>query len=148
MEYKTLDEIGRVARAVSLESGIGRMSRRERLERWATVLERYEGRLRALMRIEYLSQQERIDLRGEDTPLTVAYRDPVLRAEGLTSDRLGSAMAFFHLSERAAHHLLCDCHYQGTITAAGVAAQVRSLANRVTLRELWDRARNTVTGWR
>jgi hypothetical protein len=145
MEYKTLDEISRVAQ---VESGFGTMSRRERLERWATVLERYEGRLRPLRRIEYVSKQERKDLWGEDSPLTVAYKDPVLRAEGLTSDRLGSAMAFFQLTEDAAHHLLCDCHYRGMMTTAGVAARVRSIANRVTFRELWDRARNAVTAWR
>jgi hypothetical protein len=145
MEYRTLDEISRVAQ---VESGFGKMSRRERLKRWATVLERYEGRLRPLMRIEYLSEQERRELRGENTPLTVAYKDPVLREEGLTSDRLGSAMAFFQLTEHAAHHLLCDCHYRGTMTAAGVAARVRSIANRITFRELWDRARSAVTAWR
>ena len=37
-------------------------------------------------------------------------------------------------------------HYYGEMTAAGVAARVRSIANQVTLRELWDKAR--MTAWR
>jgi hypothetical protein len=61
---------------------------------------------------------------------------------------LGDATAFFDLTKRQAHHLLCDCHYNGTMTAAGVAARVRSIANQVTLREFWDRIRFTVMAGR
>jgi len=124
------------------------MSRRERLERWATDLERYDGRLKPLMRIEYLPEQERRMLRGDDTPLAVAYKDPVLREEGLASDRLGDAMTFFELTEHEAHHLLCDCHYYGSMTGTSVAARARATANKVTVRELWDRARDAATAWR
>jgi hypothetical protein len=87
-------------------------------------------------------------LRGDATPLTVAYRDTVLREEGLTSDRLGDAMAFFALTERQSHRLLCHCHYYGGMTATGVAARVRSVANQVTLRELWGKARVIVMACR
>ncbi len=148
MEHRTLDEIRPVAQVIPFGAASSKMSRRQRLERWATVLERYEGRLTPLIRIEYLPERERAPLRGDATPLAVAYRDTVLREEGLTSDRLGDAMAFFDLTERQAHHLLCDCHYYGTMTAAGAAARVRSIASQVTLRELWDRARITVMAWR
>ncbi len=148
MEHRTLDEIRPVAQVIRLGAASSKMSRRERLERWATVLERYEGRLTPLIRIEYLPERERVLLRGDATPLTVAYRDTVLREEGLTSDRLGDTMAFFALTERQAHHLLCGCHYYGAMTAAGVAARVRSIANQVTLRELWDRARIIAMAWR
>jgi hypothetical protein len=148
MEHRTLDEIKPLAEVIPFRATPSKMSRRERLERWATVLERYEGRLGPLIRIEYLPERERALLRGTDTPLTVAYKDPILREEGLMSDRLGDATAFFDLTKRQAHHLLCDCHYNGTMTAAGVAARVRSIANHVTLREFWDRIRITVTAGR
>lgn len=148
MEHKTLDEMKRVAQVIPLGTAPRKMSRRERLERWATILERYEGRrLRPLMRVEFLPEQERMLLRGDDTPLTVAYQDPILRDEGLAGDRFGDALKFFDLTEREAHYLLCDCHYYGTMTPAGVAARVRSMAQRVTFRELWDNVRGAAMSW-
>lgn len=148
MEHKTLDEIKRVAQVIPLGTAPRKMSRRERLERWATMIERYEGRqLRPLMRVEFLPEQERMLLRGDDTPLTVAYQDPILREEGLASDRFGDALKFFDLTEREAHYLLCDCHYYGTMTPAGVAARVRSIAQRATFRELWDNVRGAAMSW-
>lgn len=144
MKHTSLDEIRRVADTFPAESG--KMDRRARLERWATVLERHKGPVKPLYRIEYLAPQERALLRGDDTPLSIAYADPVLRAEGLASDRLGDAKAFFELSEHEAHHLLCDCHYGGTMTADGVASRIRAVANRMSVRELWDRACDAVSG--
>jgi hypothetical protein len=138
MKYQTLDELRPMAEVVPFGAGTGKMSRQERLERWASVLERHERKLTALTRIEYLSPQERTDLRGDDTPLTVAYNDPVLRTEGLTSDRIGDAKAFFELTDDEAHHLLCDCHYRGTMTSTEVAARLRSHANRVAPRGVWS----------
>jgi hypothetical protein len=69
-------------------------------------------------------------LRADDSPLTVAYADPVLRASGLESDRLGDAMAFFELSERQAHRLLCSCMNGWRIEAGRAAQSVRRLADR------------------
>jgi hypothetical protein len=51
-------------------------------------------------------------------------------------------MAFFCLTNRQAHRLLCDCNYHGAMTAADAAAGVRSVANKVTLREFWHRIRS------
>lgn len=101
------------------------MSRRERIERWAQVLDRHEGPLNALRQVEYLSPQERRAYRGVNTPLTVAFNDPVLREEGLASDRLGDAMDFFKLSDSEAHTLLCDCRYHGRMTGSGLAIRLR-----------------------
>jgi hypothetical protein len=148
MEHRTLDEIKPLAEVTPFQTTSSKMSRRERLERWATVLERHEGTLVPLNRIEYLPERERVLLRGTGTPLTVAYQDPILREEGLASDRLGDATAFFDLTKGQAHCLLCDCNYYGTMTAEGVATRVRSIANRVTLREFWNRIRSTVTARR
>lgn len=102
-----------------------RMSRRERVERWAEVLERHQGPVNALRQVEYLPPQERRAYRGVNTPLTVAFNDPVLREEGLASDRLGDAMDFFQLSDSEAHALLCDCRYHGRMTGGGLAHRLR-----------------------
>jgi hypothetical protein len=144
MKHATLDEIKPLAEVIPFPATSSKMSRRERLERWATVLERYQGSLRPLLTIEYLPEREYALAWGTDTPLTVAYQDSILREEGLTSDRLGDAISFFELTKSQAHYLLCDCHYYGSMTPAQVAARVRSIANRVTLREFWRRMRFTM----
>jgi hypothetical protein len=138
MEHRTLDEIRRTALTTPFETTTTRMTRRERLERWAIILERHGGPLMPLMRVEYLPEHARRMLRGDDTPLTLAYKDPVLKTEGLKSDRLGDGMAFFELTDQEAHHLLCDCHYCGTMSGENVAARVRFTANGPSVRGLWD----------
>ena len=106
------------------------LSRRERLERWAELLERdAERRLRSLGEIELVPKAERAALRADHSPLTVAYADPVLRTAGLGSDRLGDAMAFFALSEGQAHRLLCSCRNGWRIEAGRLAGAVRRLAD-------------------
>jgi hypothetical protein len=144
MEYRTIREIKGVATVTRLHAT--RMSRRERLLRWAAVLESHPAQpIKPLMRIEFLPRQERMLARRDDSPLTVAYRDAMMREEGLAGDTLGDAMRFFELSDHEAHYLVCDCHYHGgmTMTPEGVAKRARSIADRVTLRDLWNRIR----GW-
>jgi hypothetical protein len=127
MEHKTLDDLQGAARIVGTEIPI--MSRRERLERWAMLVER-EGQtlLTPLRRVEFLPEHERRELRADNSPLTVASKDPVLREEGLAGDRLGDGMGFFELASGEAHYLLCDCHYQGTMAAQRVAERIRTIA--------------------
>jgi hypothetical protein len=52
-----------------------------------------------------------VAMRADRSPLTIAYEDPVFRAQGLRTDELGDAIAFFDLSQGEAHYLLCACHY-------------------------------------
>lgn len=154
MKHRTLEEIRPVAQIVNQVLAIGpdpaRAIRRERLERLATLLENYNGPLRLLTRMEFLPERERMLLRDELSPLTVAYRDPLLRAQGLKSDRLGDAMTFFDLSSREAHYLLCDCHHDaGAVTRQMLADRTRSVAQRMSAREAWHKLRTAVTSiWR
>ena len=91
MEHKPLVELQTVA-DLTVEPR-SPMSRRERLARWAELLERDpKRRLRPLHEIEYQGPQARRAVRAENSPLAVAYEDPVLRAEGLGSDMLGDAL--------------------------------------------------------
>jgi hypothetical protein len=126
MKHHKMEDLGAVAEVVRFS--VTRMSRKERLQRWADLLERIPGKLNALTRIEYLPAAERLGARADNSPLEIAFRDPVLREEGLTGDRLGEAMRFFDLSDRQAHRLFCDCHYSGTMTGTGLAARLRTIA--------------------
>ena len=101
------------------------LTRRQRLDRWAELLDEHGGSLEALRRIEYLPDDERRAYRGANTPLNVAYADPLLRADGLKGETLGDAMDYFDMTAEDAHHLLCDCHYMGSLTGHGLAGRLR-----------------------
>jgi hypothetical protein len=145
MEHKTLHEIDQVAERLPSGDAFGPMSRQQRLERWATLLEQHEGRpMRPLLRVEFLPEHERALVRADNSPLALAYGDPALRAAGLQSDRYGDALTFFELTDREAHYLLCDCHYHGTMTGSTVAARVRSAVGTLSaMGQFWSRMRGS-----
>ena len=127
MEHKTRDEIREVANI--LQSGLQPrpLSKRERLELWAEALEREAGRrLRTLYQIEYAPPAERAGGRADDSPLSVAFNHPGLRAAGLAGDTIGDATAFFGISERELHNIVCFCHSGETMSAETAAARVRT----------------------
>jgi hypothetical protein len=128
MKHQSPDQL-REAAAVVAAQPITTLTRKDRLNRWADLLDQHGGSLEALYRIEYLPEAERRAYRGGDnTPLAVAYRDPVLRGDGLAGDKLGDAMDYFEMSDEDAHHLLCDCHYMGSLTGRNLAARLRRYA--------------------
>lgn len=128
MEHKPVETLRGVAEVHEFKQGF--LSRRERLERWAEILERQpKRRLRSLGEIEFTPEEKRPELRSDESPITVAFEDPVLRADGLKSDKLGDAMEFFDLSDRAAHRLLCSCMNGWSMEAGTTARKVRRLAN-------------------
>lgn len=138
MEHKTLHELRGVARTAPIV--VQTMSRRARLEHWAKLLDREPQRpLAALTRVESRPRAARPLLRVDNSPLSLAWNDPMLRAEGLASDLLGDAMRFFELSPRQAHYLVCDCYYQGSMTAGRVASRIRTIAPKATLGETWGK---------
>lgn len=112
------------------------MTRSERLERWADVLEQAAPTvLQPFRDVEFLAPGVRAELRQANSPLEIAYRDPVLRREGLDGDRFGAGARFFGLSSYQAHRLLCGCHYLGKMQADEVARRIRAIAWRRRLRE-------------
>ena len=141
MEYKTISDLAKLARVSKEDATTARALRRERLERLAMLLDQHTGPIRLLSRIEYLSAAERVWLRADHSPLTVAFHDPVFRAQGLNSDRLGDGMDFFGLTKGQAHHLVCDCHYPSAVSGPMIAARARSLAQRPSIGELWGKLR-------
>jgi hypothetical protein len=145
MKHESLDALRQTAEVVPVVEGKP-MSRRERLERWADLIERHDGTIRPLSRVEYVPADERKTLRADDTPLALAFSDPVLRAAGLPSDRYGDGKGFFELSENEAHHILCNCHYAGGMSSDRIAARIRAAAHRGSAKELFYKARDALFG--
>ena len=139
MEHKTRDEIREVANILQSGPQPHPLSKRERLELWAEALEREGGRrLRTLYQIEYAPPAERALGRADDSPLSVAFNNPKLRAAGLSGDTIGDATAFFGINESELHNILCFCHYGETMSAEVAAARVRAAARG----EVGDRPRH------
>ena len=129
MEYKTLDAIRDVADILPVWPSPRRLSKHERLEYWAEALEREGGRpLNTLFEIEYAPPAERAALHVDDSPLSVAFNDARLRAEGLSGDTVGDAVAFFGISEMELHDILCFCYHGETMKADTAAMRVRAAA--------------------
>jgi hypothetical protein len=126
MERKTVDELKRIA-----EIHCPLMSKQQRLMRWADLLERQGTRiLVSLSGVEYVPPQERAEMQVDNSALSVAFEDPVLRAEGLKSDKFGDAVNFFELSDHEVHQVVCYCHHGPEVDARTVAGAVRYLAAR------------------
>ena len=127
MKYRSLEQI---ALEADVQLGMS-MSRHERLERWAELLERQpHRRLATIEGTEFGSRRERDAKRADHSPLTVAFEDPTLRAAGLRGDRVGDAVGFFDLSHGEMHRLVCYCHYGQTVSPRIVAARVRMMAQQ------------------
>ena len=121
MKHQIPEQIISTAELLPLLEKPAPLSRSERLELWAQALERHTGPLFALRRLEHPPHDGLRSYRSANTPLTVAYEEPALRAQGLAGDSLGDVMDFFELSDHHAHALLCDCHYRGSMTGASLA---------------------------
>ena len=129
MEHKILDEVRDVADILPTCLGDHPLSKRERLERWAEALEREVGRrLKTLFEMEHAPRAARATQRADDSPLSVAFRDARLRAEGLAGDTVDDAATFFGLSEMELHNIMCFCHHGETMAADMAAMRVRAVA--------------------
>ncbi|MFK0693102.1 hypothetical protein ACFX5Q_33950 [Mesorhizobium sp. IMUNJ 23033] len=125
MKHQTLDQLHAVAKVES--SAIYSMTRNQRIERWAELLDqRPERCLGAFTGTEYLRPEARDKVRGEGSPITVAFEDPVLRALGLKDDTYGEAKRFFELDDWHLHDIVCDCHVGATMQARWAAGRVRA----------------------
>jgi hypothetical protein len=129
MERKSLDEVRGVAAVLPNWVQPRPLSRFERLHCWAEALERAGGRrLKTLFEIEHAPYGQRAALRADGSPLSIAFDEPRLRAEGLAGDTVGDATAFFGISEMELHAILCFCHHGETMSAEEAAMRVRRAA--------------------
>ncbi|CAN7760697.1 hypothetical protein LJR257_006839 [Ensifer adhaerens] len=127
MRHQTREQLSAVAQ---VEQGLQQMtlSRNDRLERWAGLLEQKPQRLLStLFEIEYQPARLRDKMRSDNSPISVASEDPVLRSAGLKNDTFGEARRFFEVSAGQLHEVICYCHFGTTISAATAARTVRSL---------------------
>jgi hypothetical protein len=132
MEHRPLSELSSVADlkipGQDIPVQVPALSKRERLDRWVELLEREPDRvLRTLDEIEWKPKAERRAMRADNSALTIAFSDPVLRAEGLLSDRFGDAVDFFQISEHDAHIVLCSCHGGEAMRADAAARRLRGI---------------------
>lgn len=127
MEHRKIVEIARAGRAVQA----GPLSRRDRLAHWAAALERL-GRapLNSLLRTEHIVRSELPRLRADDSPLSVAFDEPLLRVAGLADDSYGEAKRFFDLTDHELHWIICSCHLGEAVPAEAVAGRVRAIMLR------------------
>ena len=125
MKHQSIAELTHIADVQPTKTA---MSRCDRLERWAECLEREPSRrLRSLEGIEYGPDWQRRAARENNSPLSIAFADPVLREEGLKSDKLGDALDFFEMSYGEAHRVLCACMHGHVMQAGDVARRVRGI---------------------
>ena len=144
MKHQMQDELRNIA-DITAEPQNSTMDRRQRLERWLTLLERNPRRiLAALAGTEYRSWCERDQMRSDGSPFSVAFEDPVLRAEGLQDDTDGEAKRFFKLSDRQLHEIVCYCHVGRSMTAARAARCVRDAIDG----PVFLRLAKAILGWR
>ena len=131
MEYRTVEQLARVAEISVEEIPTPVMSQSERLARWAELLGKQpERRLNTLHGTEYESDETRDALRCANSPISVAFEDPVFRAIGLKDDTYGEAMRFFGISDRELHEVLCYCHYGAAMSAESAAQAIRHIMAR------------------
>jgi hypothetical protein len=129
MKHRTSAELKDFADVIDPQN----LSKKELLERWAVALEKRKGaRLRTLRETENKPMKQQSALRQENSPLTVAFEDPVLRSAGLTNDTFGEVARFFGLSHWQLHEVVCSCLSGETVAAEVVAARVRRLSGRIS----------------
>ncbi len=129
MEHKTLDQVGRVAE-VRADRAHTPLTQDQRLTRWAELLEQQpERRLNTLLETEYQAWERRQAMRVANSPISVAFDDPMLRADGMADDSYGEAKRFFGISDQQLHAIVCYCHFGSTMSAEAAALRVRSIAS-------------------
>lgn len=127
MKHQTLDKLQVVAE-VDRNYARPEMTRSERLERWAELLEQNpEKRLPTLRETEYQLDSVRARMREAGSALSVAFQDPLLRDAGLRDDTYGEAKRFFELTDGQLHEVICYCHLGETVSAATAARHIRAV---------------------
>lgn len=127
MKLRPLDEI-RQSAAVYTSADAVPLTRFERLERWAALLEKYPGKVQMLHSTEFAAEPQRRTMRQDSSPIAVAFADPVLRLQGLAGDTYEDARQFFDLTNSEAHLVLCDCHAGAAISGRAAAMRIRQIS--------------------
>lgn len=131
MKHRTLEDLLVEADVIAATP----MTRRDKLIRWADLLTALDIKaLSTLASVEYMPRAERFGLRKDNSPISVAFADPVLRNAGLRDDTYGAALEFFELSHDQLHRLTCRCHFGVSAPADRVARRVRGMSTTLSTR--------------
>ena len=145
MKHVTVEELQHVA-VVHPDKPHSPMTRKERLERWAELLEGDSDRqLSTLHGTEFQRRQTRDAMRSVGSPISVAFNDPILRYEGLTGDTYGDARRFFDLSDGQLHDIVCYCHAGTSMSARTAAYRVRAAIGRAPQSGILGRVINALS---
>ena len=145
MKYHTLEQLERLA-MVSGEPTAQSLTKTLRLERWADLLEaKAQAQLATLRGTEFSPDAFRAAMRADNSPISVAFADPDLRAAGLRDDTYGEAKRFFEMTDWDLHRALCHCHFGSTVEARRVARSIRSTLNRVEAKGWVGRLRSALS---
>jgi hypothetical protein len=127
MKHQAIEQLQGVAE-VKQDLPRRTLSRKERLERWAELLERDpHRRLSTLHETEYQPARVRAAMRGDGSPISVAFEDPAFRTAGMENDSYGEARRFFELSDEQLHKVICYCHFGATVSASTAARHIRAM---------------------
>lgn len=128
MKYQTRNQLQTVG-DVHADMQRAAMTPGERLARWAELLEQMPDQsLGTIREVEFQPTSIRDALRSENSPITVAFHDDVLHADGLKADTYGEAKRFFELTDRQLHRIVCSCYSGETVRAETAARHVREAA--------------------
>lgn len=146
MEYRTREQLAGLGDLH--ETAIAQpMTRKERLERWAhQLLLQPQRQLTTLVETENRYSAEREKMRADNSPLSVALADPVLRAEGLRGDSYGEAKRFFQLTDDELHDIVCYCHFGASVKARAAATRIQKTANHVPRQGILSTLRSFFAG--
>jgi hypothetical protein len=144
MKHASLEEL----HAVALVSEAPRpLTRQERIARWADLLERRgKQRLATLPGTEFEPPSVRARMEAPNSPISVAFADPLLRRDGLAGETYGAARAYFGLSDWQLHEVVCHCHLGASMSAAAAARRVRALVDSGDRPTLLSRLRGLFGG--
>ncbi len=147
MERRAIAELVGTARIYGPD-GLEWAVRRRRLERLAGLLESTHEPVKLFSTMECYPRRERLMLRLDRSALAIAYRDAEFRREGLKGDSVGEGMAFFNLSMREAHALLCDCRYGAlSLLGAPLSRQIARRARKLAAKRSLEEWRELFTAW-
>lgn len=106
-----------------------KMTRQEKLQRWAKLVRETNSGLHLYNSLEYMSQAQLYAftvIADHRTAFSVAVADPEFKAQGLENHTLGGVLKFFEISVHEAHAFSCDCG--GSISNEQQARRIESLA--------------------
>lgn len=108
---------------------IGKRDRKDRLERWAALLERRPHKLLALLRPSWASGDDLTPLGANPSAIDLAWDDPVFRATGLKARSRESFKAYFGLSNTELDRIVSGSWRVPIRSAWQVAGRIRNVAD-------------------